>query len=515
MISSQEKLEVKYSDVESTIAQASIESITYQLRTDGEFLIEFFLGDALEFPVPQIHIDCWAKMTNLEMERVLLAIPREHAKTTLSKLAVVWYFLFTTHRFGIYLSNTAPIAKNACRDILAYMRTDNFIGVFGEIQMIKESETEGLWIFYLNLGTGEKKKCILRAAGANQQLRGLNIDNQRPDIAVVDDVEDLDNTDSKVLQEKLDRWIFATFLKALARRNKVIWLGNMLRKTSLLSRLSQLPYVDDSTYWNPTVYGCVVRDSKGKMVPLWPDLWPINKLVADFHQYAAMGQIETWMCEMMNQPGVGVNGFTQKGLNYQPVPTTDSIKGAFITIDPAFGMNEYLHDCTAIVVHVIPEFGPPMVVAYEVGRMTEDEIFLQALALAREWNAWVWGIESVAAQRLFLTLFTVYAHNHRVKHLLELVPLTAGEAKHARIRGWYSLMGEELYAIPDNDMHITTQILAYDQSKKDNVDDLIDSCAYGPQMIERYLHLVYTVYTSLKGSDTSPKPTTGVELASA
>src|SRR3546814_21135060 len=72
-------------------------------------------------------------------------------------------------------------------------------------------------------------------------MRGINIDNQRPDMAVVDDVEDNENTESELLQKKLDRWIFGPFLTALERRKKVIWLGNMLQKTSLLARLSQRP----------------------------------------------------------------------------------------------------------------------------------------------------------------------------------------------------------------------------------------------------------------------------------
>src|SRR3546814_15790633 len=93
-------------------------------------------------------------------------------------------------------------------------------------------------------------------------MRGINIDNQRPDMAVVDDVEDNENTESELLQKKLDRWIFGPFLKALARRQKVIWLGNMMQKTSLLARLSPSPT------WNPVVYGCLVATESGDIFPL-------------------------------------------------------------------------------------------------------------------------------------------------------------------------------------------------------------------------------------------------------
>ena len=179
--------------------------VVERLRTDGEFFIEFFLPDELSSQVPVFHIEIWQLLTNTAMQRVLLAIPRDHAKTTLSKLCVVWYFLFTNHRFCVYLSNTNTIAKNACKDIMGYLKSDNFRSVFGDIKIEKESETDSLWMFELVMPDGRIKKCILRAVGAGQQMRGINIDNQRPDMTVVDDVEDNENTDSPILQKKLDK----------------------------------------------------------------------------------------------------------------------------------------------------------------------------------------------------------------------------------------------------------------------------------------------------------------------
>src|SRR3546814_7805212 len=90
------------------------------------------------------------------MQRVMLAIPLEHAKTTLSKLAVVWYFRYTNHRFCVYLSTTNTLAKNACKDIIGYLKSPNSIAVFGEIKMIKESETDSLCIFELTTPEGRE-----------------------------------------------------------------------------------------------------------------------------------------------------------------------------------------------------------------------------------------------------------------------------------------------------------------------------------------------------------------------
>lgn len=475
-------------------ATASRGEIKKLLKRSGEFFIEFFLAEELTMPVPQFHKDVWELFTSTALPRILLAIPRDHAKTTLAKLGVIWYWLFTDHRFAVYLSNTNGRAKDACRDIINFLKCDNFRQVFGDVKITKESETESIWIFEMPAADGRVKKCILRAVGSNQSMRGINVDNQRPDIAVVDDVEDEDNTANPNLQAKLDRWVFGTFIKALSRKPKIIWLGNMLAKTSLLSRLSKNPR------WNPVVFGALIRNNEtGELQPLWADRWPLEELEEDFQEYRGLGLVETWMCEMMNMPGHGVNGFTQDQIYYRPIPGPDEIQAAWICIDPAFGEGA-IHDSTSITVHVLPNEGPPMVVNEVTGKMREHEMFETTFRLAMYWNAWVWGIEAVAAQRVLLTLFKHLLVTKGMGNQVELVPLIAGrgDSKISRISSWVSLMEKEEYAIFEGAVNITTQLLSYNMTKNNPEDDLIDSCAYGPQMVERYLGMMIAQFAGKK-----------------
>lgn len=488
-----ERLESIWEDLvdEALVDVATLEGDTHLikklLRDDAEFFIEFFLADALDMPVPEFHKEIWGLLTDQQKERVLLAIPRDHAKTTLAKLVVIWYWLFTSHRFCVYLSNTAPIAKGACRDIMEFLQTPNFLEIYGKIRVIKQSENEGLWVFDLPLGDGRVKRCILRGLGQGQQMRGINIDNQRPDIAVVDDVEDNENTESELQQKKLDRWMFGPFLKALARKKKILWLGNMLAKTSLLARLSR------SVRWNPVVFGCLIKDSvSGALRPLWPGKWTVAALQEDFKEYKDNGLVETWMCEMMNMPGHGENGFTADLINYQAVPTPGECLATWISIDPAFG-EKATNDETCVAVHGIPKDGrPPMTLEVFHGRVDEHQMFREARRLATYWNAWVWGIEAVAAQKVLITLFNVLLANDRLFGRVQLLPLLAGrgDPKIGRIRAFVSLMANGEWAIPDTDIDITSQVLEYDVRKTDQPDDIIDACAYGPSMMESFMAII-------------------------
>jgi len=494
---------------ETVDAVASRGEIIDRLERDGEFFIEFFLAEELTSPVPFFHHgEIWPLLTDTAMQRVLLAIPRDHAKTTLSKLAVVWYFLFSNSRFCVYLSNTNTIAKNACKDIMGYFDSPNFKATFGGIKRIKESETDSLWIFEVTMRDGRTKRCILRAVGAGQQMRGINIDNQRPDIAVVDDVEDNENTDSELLQRKLDRWVFGPFIKALARRKKIIWLGNMLQKTSLLARLSTRPN------WNPIKFGALVKDAAtGELRPLWPERWSMHELVEDFEEYKDMGLVETWMCEMMNMPGHGVDGFTQEQINFAPVPGSDEILAAWLILDPAFG-EKATNDDSSITVHVLPKDGPPMVVEHRTGKFKEDELFDLMYNLGLKWNAWVWGIEAVAAQRVLIPFFQLLLVTKLMNHSVEIVPLMAGKGdpKISRIKSWVALMAKGEYAVYEGAVEITTQLLDYNMKKTSNRDDLIDSCAYGPQMLLQYEGLLFAAYQGVDESQV-PKTIYGTEMS--
>lgn len=495
--------------VETQELEGEIILIRKMMKQDAEFFIEFFLTDQLDMAVPEFHKEIWGLLTDTEKERILLAIPRDHAKTTLAKLVVIWYWLHTKHRFCVYLSNTAPIAKGACRDIIEFLDNANFIKVYGKIRMIKQSENEGLWIFDLPLQGGGWKRCVLRGLGQGQQMRGINIDNQRPDIAVVDDVEDNENTESSTQQSKLDRWMFGPFIKALARQKKIIWLGNMLSKTSLLARLSRSPK------WNPVVYGSLVKcTATGQLEPLWPGKWTVDALQEDFAEYRDNGLVETWMCEMMNMPGHGENGFTADQIFYQPMPTPDSISAAWLSIDPAFGLNAH-NDETAISVHVIPkESGIPMTVASVHGHFDDVRKFEEALGVAEYWGAWVWGIEAVAAQRVLISLFNVLAVMRGYGNRIEFIPLMAGrgDPKMGRMRAFVSLMASKDWALAESDIDITQQILSLDMRLKEQKDDIVDSAAYGPAMMEQFMPFIQEAYNA-GGFATSGDAVYGMEVA--
>lgn len=460
--------------VEQQAVQVDLGSLLSALEHDREVFFHFFLGEQLTLDVPDFHVDIFDRIVDVADEQFALAVPRGHAKTTLVKLAVVYFFLFRPYRFVVYCSNTTTVAKDECRDIINFIESDNFVAVFGRVEWEKKNESDGLYIFLLR-----GKRCILRALGAGQQVRGLNIDNQRPELVICDDAEDDENTATPAQREKFKRWIFGPLFKAAARNSKKIWIGNLVSTECILN------YFCESEHWASVKYGCIKADG----TPLWPDMFSLEYLQADFQQYTDAGMQAKWFAEMMNLPVPEGMGLISAGdILYKPQRLPGDLDYGFITVDPAFSQKTTA-DKSAVVVHGFVE-GRWQVVAYHTARLGLFELFAVIFQFVLYWRVRIVGIESVQAQAALIDMFG-FMFKERGAHGIEVIPLYAGGArKTERITAWCALLKDHTYALSEGELDITTQLMLYDPSKKENNDDLVDACAYGTQMIYNHLGLI-------------------------
>lgn len=468
--------------------QMNVAEIRFALEHDEEFFIQFFLGDELTLPVPKFHIDIFHLMTSTAVRLCVFAVPRDHAKTTLAKLACIRHWLFSDYQFIIYLSNVSTTAVAACKDIIALMESENFQSIYGVIEFDVKQEGNGFYCFTLtlpnNTGGFRNKKCILRALGAGQSIRGINIGHRRPQLAVVDDLEDIENIATEELYMKLKRWFYGTFRKCLDKfKHKIIHIGNMIANRCMLKEHC------DSEYWFSRRYGCLLANGE----PLWPDAWPLEKLKADFNEYLKAGMIDVWFTEMMNLPiGAGRGLIRATEINYKPLPEPADIKYGFITIDLAISRENWAHK-TVVAVHGWT--GEEWMICEIDGAIGIDpiQLFDIVVELAFKWRVMTVGIENTAYQASLQYVFPYLAMVRNIEGFT-FVELRARMQKTQRLVGWCALLRSKEYAIPEGDFIITEQLLAYDPKLKENDDDYIDACAHGPQMIDNYSAEIQAIY---------------------
>lgn len=446
-----------------------------------------FLGDEITHNVPRFHVELLRDMCNMDWRRVAEAVPRGHAKTTMAKLAAVWHFINAPRiRFVVYLSDTANLATDACQDIMAFMQSPNFVSVFGPIKFERERAGEGNYIFHIPT---LNKTCILKALGWGKQVRGLNINNQRPQLAIVDDLENEDTADSEIQFAKMKQWLYGAFIKALDKGwNKIVHIGNIhgLR--------SQLHKHVTSEFWLARQYGCLLTTKE----PLWPDEFPLQTLQADLESYREQGLSGLWFAEMMNYPMTSENALIRVDEIYYapPLQPGDSSFG-FVTVDLAQSKETWAHE-TAVAVHM----WNPHIHMWQIAEVFHQkgldiaELYNVVGALMTKWNISICGIESYAYQGVVRALFeTLRTIRHPLANF-QFLPIHHGKQnKTAHIAAWasllkYSSVRAPSYALTKGDWVITQQLLHYDARKHDNEDDVIDACSYGPQMTSVYMALI-------------------------
>lgn len=489
---------------EPQAAQLSIPEIKYALEHDPEFLIQFFLQEHLTHPVPEFHKEIFELMTSLLVEKFACAVPRGHAKTTLAKLTCVWYFLFTDFRFILYVSNTLSIAVPSCNDIIGFLESENFQAVFGEVRFETKKTGVGEYKFWIG-----DKLCFLRAFGVGQQVRGINIDNERPQLGILDDVDAFAEEITEQSFRSIKRWFAGPFRKAFSLKLfKLIQIGNLTENMSLIAEHTQ------SEFWHSRVYGCLLENGQ----PLWKDFWTIEKLRADYQEYLEAHMADVWFAEMMNMPSAGGRGvILPEEIYYQPHRIPEELEYGFITIDLSISDKTWAHETVLCVHGFIPDAGTSgihQIVDYQ-GWTGIDPIrlFWEVIRYCKKWNINTIGIESVAYQA---ALIFVFEHECRMNNIpfnpehsldnkgLTFVPLYATQRKAARIISWASMVKSQQYAINEGDFRMTQQLLAYIPDKKNNIDDYIDSAAYGPQMIKKWMHLILRIVRI--GSSTTITP---------
>lgn len=487
-----------YAEVDIDLAQ-----LREYLRLDFAAFIMLFLSEeeGIEHGVPDFHEYCFGLMVN-EHPRTVIAIPRDHAKTTLAKIAAVYLFIYSPTRFLVYASNTNTIAAAACKDIANFIRSPQCTRIFGEPVFSQAEDAKGNYTL-----EWRGKIIIIRALGAGQQVRGLNVDNKRPDLAVVDDIESAEEAENnRYGYVKLKKWFYTTFRKALdKRRNRIIQIGNLVSNQSILKDHLE------SVNWQSLRLGAFTPQGE----VLWPARWTIEALRAEMIEYAKEGQLFGWLAEMLNMPISSATNLLpsdQVSLVAPVDPGDERILMRCITVDPAISENMAQSDAAIAVVHVYLENRWQKAEHISLKGVGPYELFAEVALLALRWRVRVIGIESDAYQAALIHVCKHEAARMGYKQF-QFVPVQSNRvSKHVRVLAWVNMIKKGHYALTINDIEVWQQVSDYDVTTKRNKDDLIDCCAYIIQMASLYAERMQQAWASgvLEHDEHSMTPTSTI-----
>lgn len=265
----------------------------------------------------------------------------------------------------------------------------------------------------------------VQAAGAGKKLRGLRHGAYRPDLVILDDIENDQNVQKPEQRDKLSNWMKKTILKLGGAGEKcdVIYIGTILHYDSVLNRVlssagwktrrfkaiiqmpSNLPLWDE---WE-AIY-LADKDDDGNS-PLADAFYAKNKKAMDVGakvSWAARPIIElmkirardghdAFDSEYQNDPTAGDSAPFSNAIHYwSELPPHVIYLGS---LDPSLGKKGKQRDPSALLVGCVDRLtGKLYVTTAAIKKRLPDRIIEDTIALQRENKCQAWAVETVQFQ---------------------------------------------------------------------------------------------------------------------
>lgn len=164
---------------------------------------------------------------------VAIAAPRGHAKSTAITLSyTLACLLFRERKFILIVSDTEAQSSFFLGNIKKELDSNEDIKkLFGVQKLVKDTETDFIVEF------DDEYQARIIAKGSEQKLRGINWDNRRPDLIVIDDAENDEIVMNQDRREKFRYWFTGALLPCRSKQGVIRFVGTILHMDSMLERL--------------------------------------------------------------------------------------------------------------------------------------------------------------------------------------------------------------------------------------------------------------------------------------
>lgn len=349
-----------------------------------------------------------------------IMMPRGIGKTTVANGADIFKGCYKVNNFVLLIGETATHAETQlgnCRKEFEY--NAKLISLYGNLK------GTGKWAQdQIELANG----FIMAATGRGGQVRGRNVNGNRPDCIRLDDVEDKESVSTNDQREKTRDWFLGDVLPALGELNplaSIILTGTLLHNEALLVTIGQ-----DPTF-TTIVLGVV--DSDGE--PVFPKYMSTEKIALKKEMYSRQGKLDLFYLELFNRL------VSEDTMKLRPSDINRDLLSRPIARalahDPAISKKKDADDAAFAVVGIYPggHFQIEDVEGFK-GLTPQEarDLFFKKRALWKEEGVpFLSGIETVAYQEALYDLITEEMAKRNDYFLLEKLRFSA--EKKARILG--------------------------------------------------------------------------------
>ncbi|AJA42403.1 hypothetical protein AJ85_05705 [Alkalihalobacillus alcalophilus ATCC 27647 = CGMCC 1.3604] len=168
------------------------------------------------------------------------AAPRGHAKTTIWDFVFpLWVTVYTKKFYILIMSDAYDQAQGFISNIKDEIEhNERIVQDFGRLKGDRWQEGS------ITCSNGVK----IEALGAGMKVRGRKNKNRRPDLIILDDIENDDNAATHEQRNKLKNWYRKAVRRAGSKHTDFVVIGTVIHEESLLGDLLKSPGYDSKRY---------------------------------------------------------------------------------------------------------------------------------------------------------------------------------------------------------------------------------------------------------------------------
>jgi predicted phage terminase large subunit-like protein len=334
----------------------------------------------------------------------------------------------------------------------------------------------------------------IEAYGKGSAIRGPTSNNRRPDVVILDDIQDKEDMRSPTIPDTDWDW-FLSDIKFLGKETRFFFIGNNLGDKCIIERLINSADKDGKGLFGFQCYRIPAINKDGKSN--WQERFSLEDLEAERKEMDGQGKLDIWLMERMCQaisPDKQI--FKQEDWRYYgflDAPVIRDRSNCFITIDPAISTRDE-SDYRAVCVNCVDEEDNWYIMDIAYGRWLPDEMWEKVFELVVEYKVKTVGIEEGVFKIMAEAGMggSIYTMMKQKSVYFDLVPLKHGGTK-KEIRIAESLSARfKAHSIMFPDQagnwleELKSEIIGFRMTGCTTLhDDLLDALAYQVQIAKK------------------------------
>jgi hypothetical protein len=238
------------------------------------------------------------------------------------------------------------------------------------------------------------------AKGMTSGLRGLNLDDYRPDFIYCDDVCNEENTKTEEGRKKIDDLIFGALIPSLAPKSEAPSRKFVLTNTAITKEDPIVKAHSDPTFKTVKFPKIIEDKGTGEQRSAWPERWTLEECLQEKDAYIKRRQLYVWLREFgCKIVGAGESAFDSKWLRYwQVLPANLSV---YIGIDPARSKKTRAHKSAIVCIGYDRQTGDVYLLeTWAQKGQNPEEIWVELLRMYLKWRPTRIGVETIAYQAM-------------------------------------------------------------------------------------------------------------------